>query len=167
MGTAVDRMLSRLDYPMFVVTTADRTGDERAGCLVGFATQCSIDPLRFLVCLSVSNRTYRVARQAELLAVHLIGEGQRELAELFASTTGDDIDKFRRCAWHPGPGGVPLLTEASGWFVCAILNQYDLGDHVGFLLQPVASESRDDESRDDQPPLMFSSIRDVTPGHPA
>ena len=30
------------------------TGDERTGCLVGFRTQCSIDPVRFLVCLSVA-----------------------------------------------------------------------------------------------------------------
>ena len=43
-------LASELDYPMFVVTTA--AGGAPAGCLVGFATQCSIDPPRFLVCLS-------------------------------------------------------------------------------------------------------------------
>jgi len=33
-----------LDYPMLIVTAA--ADGERAGCLVGFAAQCSIDPLR-------------------------------------------------------------------------------------------------------------------------
>ncbi|GAA3436115.1 flavin reductase family protein [Kutzneria kofuensis] len=152
--------MSRLDYPVFVVTTVDRTGDERDGCVVGFLTQCSIDPLRFLVCLSVRNRTYRVARQAELLAVHLVGEEQRDLVELFGGTTGDEIDKFERCEWSPGPGGVPLLDAASGWLVGTILDRFELGDHVGFLLSPTAGHVTDG-----QPPLMFSAVRDLEPGH--
>ena len=36
-----------LEYPMFIVTA--RAGDEPLGCLVGFATQMSIDPPRFLI----------------------------------------------------------------------------------------------------------------------
>lgn len=160
MSAAVDRILSRLDYPVFVVTTADR--DERSGCLVGFLTQCSIDPVRLLVCLSVRNHTYRVAQRAELLAVHLIGDDQRDLAELFASETGDEVDKFDRCAWRPGPGGVPLLTEAPAWVVGTVLERYELGDHVGFLLSPVSESVNDDRS-----PLLLSAVRDLTPGHPA
>ena len=39
-----------------VVTAA--AGDDREGCLVGFATQASIDPPRILVCLSVENATF-------------------------------------------------------------------------------------------------------------
>ena len=42
----VDQVLSEVDYPVFVVTTVDRDSGERAGCLVGFVTQCSIDPAR-------------------------------------------------------------------------------------------------------------------------
>jgi flavin reductase (DIM6/NTAB) family NADH-FMN oxidoreductase RutF len=45
-----------LDYPMFIVTVGD--GARRAGCLVGFAAQCSIDPPRFMVWLSKKNHTY-------------------------------------------------------------------------------------------------------------
>jgi hypothetical protein len=52
--------MSLLDHPMVVVTT--RAGNERAGCLVGFATQVSIGPPRFLVGLSKRNRTYRAWR---------------------------------------------------------------------------------------------------------
>src|SRR4051794_41781759 len=55
---AVHELIDELDYPMFIVTVA--AGGERAGCLVGFATQCSINPPRFLVCLSDKNRTFRV-----------------------------------------------------------------------------------------------------------
>ena len=54
--------VTHLEYPMYVVTAA--SGDERDGCLVGFATQCSIHPPRFLVCLSVKSRTFRIAKQS-------------------------------------------------------------------------------------------------------
>ena len=40
-------LVGGLDYPMFIATARSERG-ERAGCLVGFATQCSIDPSRFL-----------------------------------------------------------------------------------------------------------------------
>ena len=47
-GTAqFDAFVGGLDYPVFVVTAAH--GEERSGCLVGFATQASIDPPRMLV----------------------------------------------------------------------------------------------------------------------
>jgi hypothetical protein len=50
-----DEFIKGLDYPMFVVTTV--AAGQRAGCLVGFTTQASIDPPRLLVCLSVENHT--------------------------------------------------------------------------------------------------------------
>src|SRR5689334_12194353 len=98
------------DYPMFIVTTVDPAAGTRAGCLVGFATQSSIDPFRLLVCLSRQNFTYRVAETATFLAVHAIEEDDEGLIRLFGGETGDEIDKFARCAWRPGPGGVPLLS---------------------------------------------------------
>src|SRR4051794_15391426 len=105
---AFEAFSARIDEPVFVVTVAH--GRTRAGCLIGFGSQVSIDPARFLACLSDKNRTYRVAAAgAEHLAVHLVPAGRRDLAELFGGETGDDVDKFERCAWHEGPRGVPLL----------------------------------------------------------
>lgn len=155
-----DGLLAGLDYPMFVVTAGD---DEPAGCLVGFATQCSIGPARFLVCLSVKNHTYPVALRAGHLGVHLLESTQRHLAELFGSRTGDDTDKFADVRWRRGPHGVPLLDDCPHWIAGEVLSQHPLGDHVGFLLQPVAG------STDAAPfePLMFSDVRDLDAGHGA
>src|SRR3954453_19462919 len=102
---AVHELIDELDYPMFIVAAA--AGGERAGCLVGFATQCSIDPPRFLVCISVRNRTFRVARSAAGLVVHLVPEEAADLADLFGGQTGDEVDKFAQVTWSDGPGGAP------------------------------------------------------------
>jgi flavin reductase (DIM6/NTAB) family NADH-FMN oxidoreductase RutF len=161
LGTeAFHAFVEGLDYPMFVVTTTD--GTERSGCLVGFTTQVSIDPPRMLVCLSVRNHTYRIAVGARLLAVHVLGEDQRPLSELFGEQTGDEVDKFSRCSWRPGPGGVPLLDGALRLFVGRVLEQLPFGDHVGFLLEPVLVEEESTGRG-----LMFEDVKDMDPGHDA
>jgi flavin reductase (DIM6/NTAB) family NADH-FMN oxidoreductase RutF len=161
MTEAFEKLVSLLDYPMFVVTT--RAGDESAGCLVGFASQVSIRPPRFLVGLSKRNHTYRVAKGASHVAVHLIERRHCELARVFGSETGDRTDKLARCAWHSGPHGLPILDDAAGWFAGAVLSRYDVGDHVGFLLEPVAGSAPDEFEQ----LVTFSDVRDLDPGHEA
>jgi flavin reductase (DIM6/NTAB) family NADH-FMN oxidoreductase RutF len=135
---AFEKLMATLDYPMFIVTVCD--AGERSGCLIGFATQGSIHPPRFLAGLSKKNHTYRVARHARHLAVHFVPSDGVELAELFGGETGDEVDKFARCAWHEGPFGLPILDECENWFAGAVAARLDLGDHVGFLLEPVVAE---------------------------
>jgi flavin reductase (DIM6/NTAB) family NADH-FMN oxidoreductase RutF len=158
---AFEKLASMLDYPMYVVTTS--AGDQRAGCLVGFTSQVSIGPPRFLVGLSNKNQTYRVARDASHLAVHLLPRTHRELARLFGSETGDRVDKFSRCEWHEGPHGLPILDDAAGWFVGEVLGRYELGDHIGHLLEPIAGDAPE---KFDQL-VTFADVRDLEPGHEA
>ena len=145
---------------MFVVTVFD--GHERDGCLVGFATQCSIDPPRFLVCLSVKNRTTRIARNARTLVVHALRKDQRDLAELFGGETGDDVDKFASVEWQEGPDGIPVL-DGCDWFAGRIVTRHDdVGDHEAFVVDII--EALDDAATDEQ--LGFQDVKDVDAGHP-
>jgi flavin reductase (DIM6/NTAB) family NADH-FMN oxidoreductase RutF len=153
-------LMGTLDYPMFIVTT--RAGERRAGCLIGFATQVSIHPGRFLACLSDKNYTYRVAQDASHLAVHFVPSGAEELAELFGGETGDDVDKFARIAWHEGPEGQPIVEGCENWFVGRVLERVDFGDHMGFVLEPVAVEHG---SKGRQ--FTFHRAKRIEPGHEA
>jgi flavin reductase (DIM6/NTAB) family NADH-FMN oxidoreductase RutF len=154
----VHELVSALDYPMFIVTVA--AGGERAGCLVGFATQCSIDPPRFLVCLSDKNRTFDVARGAEVVVVHLVPAEAEELARLFGSETGDKVDKFDRCAWREGPHGTRVLDGCGNWFAGRILDRIPAGDHCALLLEPFAAHG---DEREDA--FTFHRARRIEPGH--
>jgi flavin reductase (DIM6/NTAB) family NADH-FMN oxidoreductase RutF len=131
-----EELAGHLDYPMYVVTAV--SGGERAGCLVGFASQCSIDPPRFMVFLSEKNLTYRVALTSPALGVHVVPAGRRDLARLFGEETGDEMDKFEPCEWEPGPHGLPILTACGDRFVGTVLERHAFGDHTGFLLEPSA-----------------------------
>jgi flavin reductase (DIM6/NTAB) family NADH-FMN oxidoreductase RutF len=158
--TEVHELVSELDYPMLIVTATD--GERRAGCLVGFATQCSIHPPRFLVCLSDKNFTYRVAADADVLVVHLVPAEAKELAELFGSQTGDEVDKFARCSWHEGPRGTPVLDECGNWFAGRILNRMNAGDHCAYLLEPFEAHSDIPEH-----PFTFHRAKRIEAGHEA
>lgn len=156
--TTFERLVGQLDYPMFVVTTV--ADGERAGCLVGFATQVSIEPARFLVGLSRRNRTFRVACRAEALVVHFLPDDAGDVAELFGGRTGDEVDKFERCAWEPGPGGVPVLERLDHWFAGRVLERFDFGDHVGFLLEPIEGQARGGQAA-----FTFHRAKRIEPGH--
>jgi flavin reductase (DIM6/NTAB) family NADH-FMN oxidoreductase RutF len=156
----VHELVGELDYPMFIVTVA--SGTERAGCLVGFATQCSIDPPRFLLCLSERNRTFRVARDADVVVVHLVPEDAGALADLFGGRTGDEIDKFAHCAWSPGPSDTPILDACPNWFAARIIDRVAAGDHCALLLDPFHAES-DPSDR----PFTFHRAKRIEAGHPA
>jgi flavin reductase (DIM6/NTAB) family NADH-FMN oxidoreductase RutF len=145
---------------MFIVTALGRDG-ERAGCLIGFATQCSVKPPRFLACVSKENRTFDVVNKAENLVVHFLGSAQRPLAELFGGETGDEVDKFSLCEWSPGPGGVPVLDGVPGWFAGRVLDRHDLGDHIGLRLEPIEAEDRGGPLD-----LGFQDVKGIDPGHP-
>ncbi|MFC5204372.1 flavin reductase family protein [Streptomyces kaempferi] len=159
--TDLDPFTDLLDCALYVVT-AEAAG-ERSGCLVGFGSQCSIRPARFVVWLSRANHTYRVAEHAERLTVHLLRRDQDRLARLFGGETGDRTDKFADVPWHPGPGGAVILDEAPAWFVGRVESRIDGGDHVGFLLAPDVVVNR---AGDPAPPLSLNDARGITPGHP-
>ncbi|WP_062645703.1 flavin reductase family protein [Streptomyces maremycinicus] len=158
----MDAFTDLLDPDMCVVTAA--AGGERAGCLVGFASQCSMRPVRFVVWLSKVNRTYEVARAAEFLAVHLLTPEQFDLAALFGGETGDEVDKFTRTRWTRGHGGTLVLEDAYAWFVGGVEQRIDGGDHVGFVLDPVRSGARG--GPDGRPLLRLSDALAIEPGHP-
>ncbi len=156
-----DRLVGMLDYTMFVVTT--QADGEPSGCLVGFATQTSMQPPRFLAGLSRANHTCRVAARSEHLAVHVLSRRHIGLAHLFGGQTGDQVNKFDHCSWHSGPEDMPILDDAVAWFVGKTLKRIDLGDHIGYLLEPVAGDAT--EHCDDL--VSFPDVADMEPGHEA
>lgn len=157
MTSGFAKLAATLDYPLYVVTAA--VGGERTGCLIGFGTQCSIHPPRFLACISRKNHTLGIAARAGSLAVHVIEDKNKDIAELFGGQTGDEVDKFAAVRWH-NVQGAPVLEDCERWFIGSILQKIDLGDHVGFLLAPLEAEAN---PASDQ--LTVQQARDIEPGH--
>jgi flavin reductase (DIM6/NTAB) family NADH-FMN oxidoreductase RutF len=102
-----------------------------------------------------------VAFEAAVLAVHVVPADAEDLARLFGELTGDDVDKFERCQWEPGPHGVPLLTRCGDRFVGAVLDRRPVGDHTAFLLEASDVEARGGGF------FPFREAQELEPGHEA
>jgi flavin reductase (DIM6/NTAB) family NADH-FMN oxidoreductase RutF len=157
-----DEVVARMDSAMVIVTTS--VGPKRSGCLVGFHSQCSIDPPRYAVWISKQNHTFGLLDGASHLAVHLLEESNQSLAELFGTTTGDRVDKFSACESSRGPGGVPVLDDVVNRFVGRKVSVTDEGgDHVCVVLEAVTAQVGPAGAT----VLRLSDEVDLDPGHQA
>lgn len=161
--TAFHAAMAQLDMPMQIVTAAAPDRGEYGGCLVGFAAQCSIEPPRFMVWLSKKNHTLKIARRAEVLAVHFPTPDQLDIAKRFGTRSGDHVDKLASERWHEGPHGVPILDDVPRWFAGRITERLDSGDHVAFMLEPITGSVHPE----DLPQLGFQAVKHLQPGHEA
>jgi flavin reductase (DIM6/NTAB) family NADH-FMN oxidoreductase RutF len=154
-------LVAALDSPLIVVTTADER--ERAGCLVEFHNQSSIEPQRYCVWLSKANYTYRVALQSSHLVIHFLGADDLPLAELFGTKSGDTVDKFVGLPVDSGPGRAPVLRQCPNWLAVRRIALLDEGgDHVCLTTEPVAAQTA-------RPfrPLRISQAGHLKAGHGA
>lgn len=158
---AFSTIMGSLDTPLIVVTAAD--DGERAGCLVGFHAQSSIDPERYCVWLSKANHTYRVTTRSSHLGIHFLTRDDLWLAERFGTLTGDDTDKFAGLRTETGPGDVPILTDCPNRLVVRRTTLVDEGaDHVCVATEPLESSTGGRFE-----PLRLSDAEHLTPGHEA
>lgn len=156
---AFDVVVASVDPALVVVTTAVAT--ERAGCLVGFHAQSSIDPRRYTVWLSKANHTYRLALRSTHLGIHFLAGQNLSLAERFGTLSGDTTDKFAGLDVGSGPGDVPVLLECPHRFVVRRVALLDEGgDHVCVVTELIEAHGG---SRLD--PLRLSDASGLQPGH--
>ena len=173
-GPSIAPVVAGADPAMAIVTTCAASG-EHDGCLVGFHSQCSIDPERYAVWLSVTNRTYRCSLDATHLAVHFLSSADHALGVRFGGFSGDDFEaggdgKLDGVPWRPGPGDVPVLDEVARWFVGRIVRRGERassgGDHVWVELEPVEVAVVDEDDAA-WAPLRLADVSDIEPGHEA
>lgn len=132
-----DDLMLMLDTPVFVLTA--QVDGKPAGCPVAFATQTSVQPPSFMVGFPLDHPMNEVGVTAEYMAVQVLPQRCKVLAELFIRHNADGSAAFAHCAWRGGPGELPILDDAAGWFVGRIASRSAVGDHAAYLLEPVAA----------------------------
>jgi flavin reductase (DIM6/NTAB) family NADH-FMN oxidoreductase RutF len=90
-------------------------------------TAASLRPPQLSFYVKNDSRTWPALQAADYLGVHLLGAAHRDLASLFARRGADRFGPPTR--WRSGPGGVPLLTDATIRLVCARREVVGVGDH--------------------------------------
>ena len=92
----------------------------------------SLDPLLVTFAASHGGETWRRVRDAERVAVSVLGADQTEVARRF-STSG--AERFSVTAWHAAPGGSPLVDGAIAYFEGRFSAVTSHGDHDVAVLE--------------------------------
>ena len=162
--SAYDELVGATEPVMLVVTAT--AAERRDGCLVGFHSQCGIEPRRHALWMSKANRTTRIVAddRCNHVGVHLLRSDQHELARRFGTLTGDDVDKLAGVAVTVGPAGTPLLTECTDLFIGrkVALTETD-ADHLCLTVEPI--EVFGAGGRRSGTWLRLSQVKDLVAGH--
>lgn len=143
--------LGRFATGVAIVTT--QVDGIRLGATINSFNSVSLSPPLVLFSLAKSALSLRQWRAAKSYAVHILGEGQIELSNRFASP---HEAKWRDLPELTTSTGAPLLPNWLACFDCRPHKTHDGGDHVIFVGQVVALSVRAGE---DMRPLLFYSGR--------
>lgn len=109
-----------------VVITASVEG-RPVGLTATSFTSVSLSPPLVSFYAADSSSTWPALRRADEFGVHLLSEGQADVAARFASK---GVDRFAApTAWQPGPSAVPLLDGAAAHLVRSRFDTRLIGDH--------------------------------------
>jgi flavin reductase (DIM6/NTAB) family NADH-FMN oxidoreductase RutF len=163
-STRYDELVGSTDPVLLVVMAA--AGDQRDGCLVGFHSQCGIEPRRHALWMSKANRTTRLVSDERCthVGVHLLRADQHELARHFGAVTGDEVDKMAGVAVTPGPAGTALLSACTNGFVARKVRLTEVdADHLCLVVEPTEVFGASG-----RPPIEWlhqSQVSDLVAGH--
>ncbi|GAB3499002.1 flavin reductase family protein [Nocardiopsis coralliicola] len=131
-----------------VVITADDAG-EPVGLTATAFSAVSLDPPLVAFFIADTSTTWPRLRTAEMFAVHLLGEHQRDLAARFAGRGADRFAPPTR--YTRGAENVPVLDGTAAHLVCRRYDSRLIGDH--WLV--VGAVEHGFQLADPAPPLLY------------
>ena len=139
---AFEGVVGELEYPMFIVTARAADG-EPLGCLVGFTTQASIDPPRFIACLSHATAPTARTRRARARRARRARRRRRPRRAVRRRDRATRSTSSRAATGTRGRRACRSSTAARTGSRAACSARFDAGDHDAFLLEPLAGGSGD------------------------
>ncbi|HWW49682.1 MAG TPA: flavin reductase family protein [Xanthobacteraceae bacterium] len=124
---------------VYAVTTGH--GGGRYGILATAVSSLSFDPPSLLVCVNRSASLHAPLASAEIFCVNVLGLGNRDVAEHFASCPAEE--RFAVGEWEEAHG-VPLLATAQSSFVCRRRHCHEYGTHTIFIGELIVAKHRAD-----------------------
>ncbi len=135
-------VLRKLHYGVYVVTA--REGEAYSGALITWLSQASLEPPLVMMALRKDSKIYELLRTSGQGVVHILAEGQKDLAADFFKATKVEDGKLNG---HPFrlEAGLPVLTEVQWYFRFEAREWAKGGDH-GVLVAEVVAVGKNAEA---------------------
>ncbi|PIE00760.1 MAG: hypothetical protein CSA79_02410 [Thiothrix nivea] len=109
------------------VVTALDSQNKPVGFTANSFTSVSLEPPLLLVCPGKNMNLFEVFNQCEHFAVNILSEHQQDIANTFATRSGE---RFAQMKWHADKQGCPLLKDVVATFSCHVYQRVEAGDHI-------------------------------------
>lgn len=115
------------------ITAVTATG-EYAALTANSFTSVSLDPAKVLFCLITTSSSFSVLRDAQRIAVHILGHEQEDTARRLATSGLTGAERLEGVDWTAGPDGVPVLADCPAILSGRTDEIIVSGDHSIFIL---------------------------------
>ncbi len=122
---------------VFVVTLS--SGERINGYAAGWVVRVSEVPVILQVAVWEENYSYKLAQDAAHFAVHILEEGQQDVARHFGQTCGRQLDKLEGFDTRSGISGLPILEDCLAHLECEVIFRRVFGDHIVLIGKVVDS----------------------------
>ncbi|MEM6563170.1 MAG: flavin reductase family protein [Pseudomonadota bacterium] len=112
-------------FPTGVTVVTAHAPQGFVGMTVNSFSSVSLDPPMVLWCLANDSNRYAEFAEATHFAIHVLAEGQSELAWAFARSS----QAFDALTVNVNEAGVPVFAECLARFECATAQRHAAGDH--------------------------------------
>lgn len=110
-----------------IVTTRDSDGNPVGMTASSFNT-VSLEPPLVLWSIAKTANCFDAFKDSDHFAIHVLGEAQRELSNLFGRPS--PADKFALLPTQNGSCQSPILPDYIACYECTLEHRYEGGDHI-------------------------------------
>jgi flavin reductase (DIM6/NTAB) family NADH-FMN oxidoreductase RutF len=148
---AKQKTLRKISNGMYVVTS--RSVNTYGGATVTWLSQASFKPPLIMTAIRRDSTVFGCLEESRLAAVHILGEGQEDIAGKFLLTSKREGNFLNGEEFEDGRTLSPILRRAPAYVECAVRQIIDSGgDHALVILEVIEAESREDV-----PPLLIAN----------
>lgn len=113
---------------VFVVSLLD--GDRMNAYAAAWVVRVSEVPVMIQAAVWNQNYSFELAQNCTHFAVHILENGQQDVANHFGGSSGRDKDKLAEIPLRDSVSGVPVLEDCLAHLECEVIFRRIFGDHI-------------------------------------
>ena len=153
--------LTKLSYGMYILTTMD--GDKPVGCTINTSTQITSTPTTIMISVNKNNYTNECIKKSGKFALSVLSEkSDPALIGGFGFRSSRDANKFENVNYEMKEG-LPVIKDTNAYFVCKVVNSFDVFTHTLFIGELVDANIFDNNTNSMTYSYYHTVIKGKTP----